>query len=392
MTHDRAAGRSRIVALISSFGAGDRPPVLALAAALSDRGHKVSVLCDGDVADLVPPGLPAIQLPRECELFRFFDGQSLLPMARRGEEITADTPNPVANWAQGCLPEAARAIRPLEPDILVSTLFCASLANLLASELQIPWVFVNPGPYFGEDSRRAWTADFAGLTAGLVRHWIFPELQRASAVIHATDAEFDPPPESLPDHHHYVGPLMWEPFVAGPDFLTEPGPPWVLISLSTLPQTGELAIARAALEALKDRPVRVLVTLSPDHPIEELGQVPANARLSGFVPHGQVLEQACLVIAHAGHGTVMKALWYGVPMVLVPWGRDQPGVAARAEALGTAVVVPRPDCSRENLAAAISRVLSDPRYTAAARHASDRLRAGDAVAKGCVCIENVLRH
>ena len=165
----------------------------------------------------------------------------------------------------------------------------------------------------------------------------------------------------------------------------------MLISLSTFPQVGELAIARAALQALKDRPVRVLVTLSPDHSAEELGPLPSNARLSGFVPHRPVLERACLVVSHAGHGTVMRALWHGVPMVLVPWGRDQPEVAARASSLGVAVVVPRPDCTRENLDIAISRVLGDTRYAEASRHASRRLRAEDPVATGCICIENVLQ-
>jgi UDP:flavonoid glycosyltransferase YjiC (YdhE family) len=86
-------------------------------------------------------------------------------------------------------------------------------------------------------------------------------------------------------NHHYIGPLLGKESGAAPEFLTEAGHPWVLISLSTFPQVGELAIARAALQALKDRPVRVLVTLSPDHSAEELGPLPSNARLSGFVPH-----------------------------------------------------------------------------------------------------------
>jgi UDP:flavonoid glycosyltransferase YjiC (YdhE family) len=367
--------------------------VLALAIGLRDRGHRVSVLCDGDVADLVrPSGLPMIQIPRQLELFTHIDANSLLRMVQRGEDITAETPNPLANWARACLATASQAIKPLDPDILISSLLCPSLTALLATELSIPWVFVNPGAYFGEDAKRPWNADFASLTAGLVRHWIFPELQRANAVIHATDAEFDPPPASMPAHHRYVGPLLWEPTEAEPAFLTQPGAPWVLISLSTLPQTGELAIARAALDALKDRPVRVLLTLSRDHPIEELGELPANVRVTGFIPHGPVLERACLVIAHAGHGTVMRALWYGVPMVLVPWARDQPGVAARAELLGVAAVVPRSDCTSENLADAISRVLSNPSYTESARYASSRLQADDSVAQGCAYIESVLQN
>jgi Glycosyltransferase family 28 C-terminal domain len=105
----------------------------------------------------------------------------------------------------------------------------------------------------------------------------------------------------------------------------------------------------------------VLVTLPPGHAREELGQVPANARLAGFVPHGPVLGRACLAVSHAGHGIVMRALRHGVPMVLVPWGRDQPGVAARAEALGVAALVPRAACTEERVAEAVGRVLAGPR-------------------------------
>ena len=43
-----------------------------------------------------------------------------------------------------------------------------------------------------------------------------------------------------------------------------------------------------------------------------------------------ILPESTVVITHAGHGTVLKALAAGVPLVCVPMGRDQrdntPGV------------------------------------------------------------------
>ena len=73
-------------------------------------------------------------------------------------------------------------------------------------------------------------------------------------------------------------------------------------------------------------------------------------------------KRSGLLVSHAGHGVVAKALYYGVPMVLVPWGRDQPGVAARAAALGIAEVLARHDITEPRLSAAIHRVLGTPRY------------------------------
>src|SRR6266540_4828288 len=108
------------------------------------------------------------------------------------------------------------------------------------------------------------------------------------------------------------------------------------------------------------------------------------------VSHSAVLKRGVLLVSHAGHGSVMKALWHGRPMVLVPWGRDQPGVAARAEALGVAAVVGREDASREALSAAIDRVLADETMSErSARHAA-RLQATDPNATAATLLEKLL--
>lgn len=240
------------------------------------------------------------------------------------------------------------------------------------------------------DRARPWDADFHGPGAHVFRYWFLPLSQRAPLVLHATDPFFDFPPARLPRHHHYVGPLLWEIPTAAPAYLSAPGPPWVLVTLSTLPQAGELAIARTAIRALEREAVRVLVTLAPGHARAELGAVPDNVYLSDDVPHGTVLPDSRLVISHAGHEIVMKALYHGVPMVLVPWGRDQPGVAARAEALGVATVVRRDDCAAAAVAQAVHRILDDPRYTERVRTVSRRLQAEDAVTAACTHVESLV--
>jgi UDP:flavonoid glycosyltransferase YjiC (YdhE family) len=87
---------------------------------------------------------------------------------------------------------------------------------------------------------------------------------------------------------------------------------------------------------------------------------------------------------------VAKALYYGVPMVLVPWDRDQPGVAARAAALGVAEVVARHDLTEQRLSAAIDRVLGNPHYQEHAARIASRLQARDAVTMARTRIEELL--
>ena len=82
--------------------------------------------------------------------------------------------------------------------------------------------------------------------------------------------------------------MLWEPPIPAPAFLRMPGPPWILVSVSTLPQAGEVAIAEAAVRALRHEGVRVLVTVAQDH-VAEIGEVPDYVCLSGYVPHSAVL-------------------------------------------------------------------------------------------------------
>ena len=173
-------------------------------------------------------------------------------------------------------------------------------------------------------------------------------------------------------------------------YLDVPGAPWVLVTVSSAPQAGEMILARTALRALAEFPLRVVLTLTARHPRDELGSIPANARIEQFVPHSAVLKRCCLLVSHAGHGVVAKALSYGVPMVLVPWDRDQPGVAARAAALGVAEVIARQDLTEQRLSAAVHSVLGTPRYQENAARIAGRMQARDAVALARARIEELL--
>ncbi|HSO28678.1 MAG TPA: nucleotide disphospho-sugar-binding domain-containing protein [Candidatus Sulfomarinibacteraceae bacterium] len=151
-----------------------------------------------------------------------------------------------------------------------------------------------------------------------------------------------------------------------------------------------MPLAEAALEALADRPVRVVLTVGPDHNPGEVSAVPANTRVERTISHAAVLRHGALLVSHAGHGSVMKALWHGRPMVLVPWGRDQPGVVVRAAALGVAEVVPRQEASGEMLAAAVDRALTNQQMRATAAWHAARLQAADPPSVAATRIESLL--
>jgi len=301
----------------------------------------------------------------------------------------ASGPPPLREWADTCLPAVRALVSAFRPELVLSQFFTMELARLTKAACGLRWCCINPAYYFGPDSTRAFEADFVGPARPLFRQ-AMQAVGEADLVLHGTDALFDLPPPSFPRHHHHVGPLMWEPASEAPPYLDVPGAPWVLVSLSSLPQPEEMTLARTALQTLAACPVRVVVTLSAGHTRNELGAVPANTRIEQFVPHSAVLKRSCLLVSHAGHGVVAKALYYGVPMVLVPWGRDQPGVASRAAALGIAEVLARHDITEPRLSAAIHRVLGTPRYQEMAARIAGRLQAQDPVALACARIEALL--
>jgi UDP:flavonoid glycosyltransferase YjiC (YdhE family) len=160
------------------------------------------------------------------------------------------------------------------------------------------------------------------------------------AVIALTSEPLEYRRADLPAHVHLVGTKPWDPPASRPAYLDEPGDPWVLVTCSTDYQ-GDEDLARVAVEALRDEPVRVLLTLADAYGSVSLPEA-ANVRVERFVPHGQVLPDAAAVVCHGGMGIVTKAASAGVPTVVVPFGRDQPEVARRVVECGAGVSL-KPD-------------------------------------------------
>src|SRR5919109_5673917 len=118
-------------------------------------------------------------------------------------------------------------------------------------------------------------------------------------------------------------------------------------------------------------PVRGLITTGPAVDPAVIS-APDNVTVTRWVRHADVLPHCSAVITHGGHGTVMKALIAGVPLVLVPLGRDQPDNAGRVVHASAGIRL-RKNASVSALRTAIGRVIEDPCYRAAARQMAARL-------------------
>jgi UDP:flavonoid glycosyltransferase YjiC (YdhE family) len=395
-------------------GGGNLPPVLTVAARLLARGHRVRVISDAcdraDVeatagAEFVPwrraPSRPdrtaASDLMRDWEA-----GSPEEVIARLRDRIMC---GPALDYARGLLAELDR--RPADlvvgSEMLLGVMAACEargqpLALLAAnlSILPIPGVPpFGPGllPARGAAEARL-HAEIAEGTLGLLNLGLpalngarralglapLPDVSgqfaAAARLLLATARAFDFPAERVPDFIRYVGPQLGEPaWAAGP--WASPWPagdprPLALVAFSTTFQD-HAAVLQRVLDAVAGLPrLRALATLGPA--LDGAGlRAPPNAALVPSAPHDAVLRQASLVVTHGGHGTVMRALAHGVPLLCMPLGRDQADNAVRVAARGAGLTL-APAAPAEEIRAALGRLLGEDGFRDAAR------RLGAAVA------------
>lgn len=180
--------------------------------------------------------------------------------------------------------------------------------------------------------------------------------RRPPLVLYLTAEPFEYSRRDWPPNVVMVGPCTWYPPADPPPWLAEVTQPLVLVTTSSEFQNDDRLI-QAAFDALAGEPVAVIATMPTGDPARF--HPPANARLERFIPHSIVLDRAVCVITHGGMGATQKALLHGVPVCVVPFGRDQLEVARRVEVAGAGTRLPasrlRPDRLRAKVHEALAR-------------------------------------
>jgi len=196
-------------------------------------------------------------------------------------------------------------------------------------------------------------------------------------------------PRAWPAGTHVVGPLLWEPPFAG-DADPPPGDaPVVLVAPSTSQDPGG-TLLRAALEGLADAPVRVLATTNR-RGWPPPGQVPANARVVDWLSYARTMPRCDVVVCHAGHGTIARALASGCAVVAVPAGGDMAENAARVDWAGVGVRVPRRLCAPWAIGLAVGRALARPGLRRRARDLAAWAKEHDGARRAADAVERWAR-
>lgn len=151
-------------------------------------------------------------------------------------------------------------------------------------------------------------------------------LQRPPAIINFTAEPLEYSRKQWPDNVHLVGPGTWSPPVSDSDVLRDVTDPIALVTCSTEFQD-DAELGQVAIDALEGTGLHTVVTTGALDPLTFRPK--SQATVVDFLSHDAILDRCAVVICHGGMGITQKALVKGIPIVVLPFGRDQREVAER---------------------------------------------------------------
>jgi UDP:flavonoid glycosyltransferase YjiC (YdhE family) len=352
-------------------GAGHIGPVIPFAHALLRDNNEVVVLTPASAAPMITAaGLDHHPIPDPPD-------EPRTPIFAKARTLDPDAANALVASdlfvrvdTRAAYPHVVAAIERHEPDVVLYDLadFAAGLA---AEAMGVPAVSIGVSP--GIHLQRlalsiAEALDEVRAELGLAPD---PRLERLTRTPSFT---LIPPALELPGT---------EPSTELLRFRTETPPPrplpdwwrnddWPLVHLTLGTVVPIPGLYRAAIDALTELPVRVLVTVGRDGDPAELDPVPPNVHVARWVPLADVMPHAAAIVCHGGSGTLTGALAAGVPAVVVPMIADQFENARRITDLGAGLTVEPEDLVR--LPDAVRALLADRSYRQAAEDAAAEMR------------------
>jgi MGT family glycosyltransferase len=408
-------------------GGGNVPPELGIARRLVERGHQVHVLADPTISDEAHAAGCTFSAWRRAphhttldpaeDLLKDWESANPLVMLQRIRDRFMA--GPAADFAA----DTADVIEEFQPDVVVSDAFLfGSIIAAQGARLPVAllvaniWVMPTPGtPTIGPGFALAKTvlgrARDAAMRAVVNRMFRvgLPPINRARAahgldpvssfydqalsadlILVLTSPVFDYAARSVPSNVRYVGPVLDDPNWAEPWSSPWSGPqalPLVLVGFSSTYQN-QGPVLRRVVEALSTLPVRAIVTVGRMLDAVEVSST-GNVVVVGSAPHSQILKEASLVVSHCGHGTTIKALAAGVPMVCIPMGRDQNDTAARVVHHGAGLRL-SPKASVTEIRTTVRRVLEEDHFRANASRLASAIAAGASSAEGVPELESLV--
>jgi MGT family glycosyltransferase len=327
-------------------------PTIPVVAELVARGHRVSYVVPEQFAGGLreagatvlgyDSGAPAswgtIAIPERvtgddlaaAALAHLNEGLLALDAAERA--LAADRPDALVYDAYGHLAGRVLAKKWRVPSVLSCTTFVANETcdPYAAPSPRSPQV--DPGhPALAEHGRR--------LAETLAAHGLTETPEAFAVPAEDLNLVFLPKSfqiggETFDDRFAFVGPCLGNREFLGRWSPPASGAPVALVTMGSFAYENQDKFFRLCLEALADLPWHLVLAVGGLVDRAALGPLPGNVEVHAWVPQLSVLEHANAFVAHAGMGSTMESLAFGVPPLLIPRTAEQDLVAARVAELG----------------------------------------------------------
>lgn len=397
--------------VLTTFGSlGDLHPYVALARELLDRGHRPLLATHGlyrerveaagiefhavrpDLADFGDPAVAmrrAIASPRATE---FVVRRMVLPHLRAshadllaacagadvlvGHILTLAAPL-VAE--QRGLPRIHAVLQPLafcsahDPPVLSTSPASRWARRLPPAAWKSLWAVARI-------ASRPWLRELDALRAeaGLPPAHGHPLLRGSSSLLNL--ALFSPllaaPQPDWPSRTVTTGFVFWDRDEAGMGMpaalrgFLDAGPAPLVFTLGSSAVWAAGTFYREAVKAADLLGMRAVLLTGPAASVAD-GPPRGDVMSVPYAPHSELFARSAAIVHQGGIGTTGQALRAGRPMLIVPFGHDQPDNGARCVRLGVARVVPRRALRAARLACEIELLIGD----AAVRERAGRIGA-----------------
>lgn len=376
--------------------------LVPIARALADRGH--------DVAVFNPAPAPA-KLIDEAGLIGLPMPSRPMP-AIRGDMAQANTAWDVEEmfahfFSDEDAVRAATAVhvdllRDYAPDVVVDSfgLFPCLAARILgiplATVLQGNFHPASDGFLWWKGERPSGLPSAASVINKVLAEYGLAPIERSVDLLAGDLSLITGTPETDPvspaANIAHVGLIIWQRGNAVlPDWITEMSrdQPLVWVYCGNPRYAGAAAsnpfdsivVMRAAIAALGDAPMHVVLTTGYQDVPEEVSALPSNFHQAAYLPGLAMAERCDLMVHHGGHSSVMTGLSVGTPAVIIPTSTERESNARRLVALGAGeIVMPMDGADGEKhidvdeFSTKVQRVLNESGYRQSARRVAESMR------------------
>jgi len=363
---------------------------LKLAKSLKSRGHQVYYLVAAEYREYISfQGLETIELGTDETAVEDGLGSasetSQLPLMELllNSWIQEQPLDTTLRKVMAVLEAAVQSVaRKLRPALFIIDLFVPDVVAI-ARGTGVPYVLLNStlfDPLKGVDRfNKIRTASGAPELVLCPKEFDFPHAVTPQAHRYHIEASIDLERKDIP--------FPWERISAGK--------PLIYCSLGSQPFRGRQEVFQPIIDAMKDRKdwQMVFTTGNAQHD-QEAALVPSNVVLVKRAPQLEVLQRASLMITHGGLNGIKEAIYFGVPMILMPLeggkGSDQPMNAARAVYHGLGIRADSRQLSAENIGSLFNRIQRNQSFRDRTSLMKRKFRELEAAGLGVKIIEALL--